>query len=42
MAYQREPETGSKRLMTTLVVITIGLVAFWAATGGLEQILSSG
>lgn len=38
MTFQGEPDRTGSNLLKTLVVITIFLVAYWAATGGLDQI----
>ncbi len=38
MTYEGEPSRRSNRVLQALVVVTIALVAFWAVTGGLEQI----
>lgn len=38
MTFQGEPDRSGSNLLKTLVVITIILVAYWAANGGLDQI----
>ena len=42
MTYQGDQKNPSKRILTTLVTIAIGLIAYWAATGGFDQILTGG
>lgn len=39
MTYRGSPAPRGNQIMTVLVIITIALVAYWAATGGLDQIL---
>lgn len=38
MTYQGSPAGSGSRVMKILVVITIAMVAYWAATGGLDEI----
>lgn len=38
MTYQGQPVGSSAQVLRALIVITIALVAYWAATGGLDQI----
>lgn len=38
MTYRGSHANRGKQIMKVLVVITIALVAYWASTGGLDQI----
>lgn len=38
MTFQGEPDRRGSSVLKALVVITIFLVAYWAATGGLDRI----
>lgn len=38
MTYQGEPAGSGALVMRALVMITIALVAYWATTGGLDEI----
>lgn len=38
MTFQGQPVGSGSRVLRALIVITIALVAYWAATGGLDQI----
>lgn len=38
MTYRGEPAGSGALVMRALVIITIALVAYWAATGGLDEI----
>lgn len=38
MTYRGQPVGSGSRVLRALVVITIALVAYWAATGGLDEI----
>lgn len=42
MTYAGRPSSTSKRVLIALVVITIVLVAWWAMTGGLDQVPVTG
>lgn len=38
VTYQGEPAGSGAFVMRVLVIITIALIAYWAATGGLDEI----
>lgn len=38
MTYRGQPAGSGSRVLQALIVITIALVAYWAATGGLDEI----
>lgn len=38
MTYQGQPVGSGSRVLRALIVITIALVAYWASTGGLDEI----
>lgn len=38
MTYQGQPVGSSAQVLRALIIITIALVAYWAANGGLDQI----
>lgn len=38
MTYEGRSTGATNRILMTLVIITIVLVAYWAVTGGLDQI----
>lgn len=38
MTYQGQPAGSSAYVLRVLIVITIALVAYWASTGGLDEI----
>jgi hypothetical protein len=42
VSFENEPTSSGNNLLKGLVVVTIGLLAFWAVTGGYESIVVPG
>ena len=42
MTYQGQPSSSTNTILKVLVVILIIWVAYWASTGGLDQITTTG